>query len=102
MFRVRNYGPTRTFATCVGNIRIPGKTSIDIEDEKAAAELAEFQFMEVEGARPMRPQDETAEPFSFDYSVLPINTLRRIAARFGFKDVFLKKKTDLIKLLQEQ
>lgn len=121
MFEVVNYGPTRSFPTCIGNLRLPRLRRIKIRSERAAAELKEHWRVEVkdldveqsfnkkfwgeektEDQPVFMPTEKAPSEKLVDYSVLKINALRKIAARFGIPGSFSMRKQELIKKLEEQ
>ena len=91
--RVTNYGYRKIFPTCLGNLLIPPRKPIEIDNEKAAKELSEFKDVEV---KILEGESQ------IDYSKYKINELRNIAAQIGIKGTFSMKKVDLIKKLEEK
>lgn len=121
MFEVINYGPSKSFPTCIGNLRLPRLRAVKIQSERAAEELQKYWRVEVKDLSPEpsfnkgfwgeeRSEDQPVEILTarapgeklVDYSVLKINALRKIAARFGIPDSFKMRKQDLITKLEEQ
>lgn len=120
MFEVINYGPTKSFPTCIGNLRLPRNRIVKIQNKRAAKELTGFYKVAVKDLDPEpsfnkkfwgeeRTQDQpvdiperSAGEKLVDYSTLTINMLRKIAARFGIPDSFTMRKQELIKKLEEQ
>jgi len=94
--RAINYGRSRAFPTCLGNIFLPHNTPIDIPDARAARELQAHPLVHV-----MVVEGELDSEKEIDYSGYPIWELRSIAARRGIARSFFLTKEELIKKLEE-
>lgn len=95
--RVTNFGMTRQFPTCIGNVFMAAMQTQIIENDKAAAEIAKFPEVEIEFLQPTRPPKPTPA-----YEKYTINFLRGMARRKGIAGVFFMRKAEIIKRLKEQ
>ena len=97
---VTNYSYTNHFATCIGNILLERQNPRLIENDQAVEELRRFPHLviEVQPPKPVTPGPVVRK----DISGLPINTLRRMAARAGIKGSITMKKSKLINLLGDK
>lgn len=104
---ITNYGKTRALPTCIGNVHITGRTSIELNtdldsrNEKAIEELSAFPFVDVEIIFENRKPAEAQEPPKIDYSKYSITELRSIGAAVGIAGFFTMRKAVLIKALEE-
>ena len=98
---VTNWGPTRAFPTCIGNVQLASRETREVTGDLVLIELSKFPMVTVEFQEPAigsRPR-----PTLGDFQKLKINELRALAARRNFKAKFMHmKKADLIALLEEQ
>jgi len=102
--RIINHGKTRALPTCIGNVRIIGRQSVDLRNAKAIDEISKYQFIEVqilEQDKAVKVQERQTAP-KIDYSKYPINELRSIAASMKIAGFFTMKKIDLVKTLEEK
>lgn len=90
-----NYGRSRAFPTCLGNIFLPYNVPIDIPNQKAAKELDAFPLVQISVL-----EGSLEEP-RIDYTKYSVQELRSIAAQVGIKGGFFMKKADLIQKLEE-
>jgi len=102
---VRNTGRTRSFPTCVGNIRIPKLSLIKIHNIEAAREIGRFpnvsiEYIEDPETRPDRLRGRRRS--QVDYSIYKIWELRSIAASLGIKGFFTMRKKDLIEQISKE
>jgi hypothetical protein len=95
--QVTNFGPTRSFPTCIGNVCIAARETREIENPKAISELRQFPLLKVvcDGRGESRGAN-------VDWSKFKINHLRSVAARYKIRGVFGMKKADLVKALKEK
>jgi len=95
---VKNYGKTRSFPTCVGNLRIQRDGEIKTSNSKLVEEMKKFQLVDVdyvEGEPKEKPHKE------IDYSAYRIQELRTVAAALGIPGSFTMTKSKLIKTIKE-
>ncbi len=98
---VTNWGPTREFPTCIGNVHIAARETREVTGDLVLIELGKFPLLTVEVQEP--PAKGQAHPRLPGYEKLKINELRFLAARRKTKANFIHmKKADLISLLEEQ
>jgi hypothetical protein len=98
---VTNWGPTREFPTCIGNVHIAARETREVTGDLALIELGKFPMLTIEVQEPA--EGEKPRPRTQDYRKLKINELRSLAARRKTKANFMHmRKADLISLLEEQ
>jgi len=99
---VTNHNYTNHFATCIGNVLLERGMPRLIENDQAVEELKRFPYLTFEmkpvPVKPVQPGPVVRK----DISGLPINTLRRMAARAGIKGSITMKKARLINLLGDK
>jgi hypothetical protein len=95
--QVTNFGPTRSFPTCIGNVCIGSAETREIENAKAISELKNFPLLKV-----VCDGQGGSHGASVDWSKFKINHLRSVASRYKIRGVFGMKKADLVKALKEK
>jgi hypothetical protein len=95
---VTNYGNTRAFPTCIGNVHIAHSQTVNMDNDKALREIEKFPYVKVEWKA--KPKPQTKRPSALELDRLPINTLRRMGFRLGIKGVFFMKKKKIIELME--
>lgn len=99
---VTNWGPTRAFPTCIGNVQIASRETREVTGDIVLIELSKFPMVTVE-FQDLIIGSNRPRPTLGDFKRLKINELRALAARRNFKADFIHmKKADLISLLEEQ
>lgn len=93
---VTNFGPTRAFPTCIGNVFIGATETRVIESEKAISELRNFPLLKIDCGP--REVIRTA----VDWTTFSINQLRSVASRYRIRGFFTMKKPVLVKALKEK
>jgi hypothetical protein len=95
---VTNFGNTRAFPTCIGNVHIAHSQTVNMDNDKALREIEKFPCVKVEWLT--RKKRGTPRPSASELWSLPINTLRRMATRLGIKGVFTMKKKKIIEQME--
>ena len=96
---VTNWGPTREFPTCIGNVHIAARETREVTGDLALIELSKFPLLTVEVQEPL--EGERPRLKLSDYRKLKINELRTLAARRKTKANFMHmKKADRVSLLE--
>ena len=97
---VTNWGATREFPTCIGNVHIAARETREITGDRAIQELMKFPLVDVDIKPEPKPDFRASAE---DYRKLKINDLRALAARRILKaSPWRMGKADLISLLEEQ
>jgi hypothetical protein len=94
---VTNFGQTRSFPTCIGNVYIGATETREIENEKAIEELKAFPMLKVVCKGPSK----VPKP-GVDWSSFKITQLKSIAVRYKIRGFSRMRRADLIKALEEK
>jgi preprotein translocase subunit Sss1 len=95
---VTNFGPTRSFATAVGNVFVPHGMTVEMTHEKACREIEAYGQVRVEYRK--KPRRKARKPTTEEYMSMAVNRLRLLARQAGVRGTFAMKKVDLIKHLE--
>jgi hypothetical protein len=96
--RITNWGMTRTFPTCIGNVFIASRQTVEIHSAKAADEISKFNEVQVDFfTSPLVVSKKHMPPD--ELRAFPINRLRQMAKAKGIKGFFTMKKETLIQAL---
>lgn len=95
---VTNFGPTRSFATAIGNVFLPHGQTVEMKHEKACREIEAYGQVKVEWK--VRPVAAAKKLNAVELASISIQRLRSMARRAGVKGFFTMKKIDLIKHLE--
>lgn len=98
---VINYGVPRYFATCIGDIWLERGVEhpLDIDNPKAAEELAAFPLVDV---TIIEPDKKIQVEQGKKYAKYTINQLRHMASQKGIKGMYNAAKAFIIKKLLEE
>ena len=95
---VTNHGKTRSFPTCVGNLRIITGDELPTTNPKLIEEMKKFHLIEVEM---VEEEQKPKQKKDIDYSSYRITELKSVAAALGISDSITMDKSTLIKRIKE-